>query len=105
MLGPDPLTVRCPTCRAVQDWSDTCRRCKCDLRLLRQLAGSYHRHRRSCLKALFAGRIDAARVHALRCDHLVPGAASRRLLAVSALLADDWADALALARSAGATDA
>ena len=28
--------VTCPVCRAVQHWSNECRRCKCDLRLLRQ---------------------------------------------------------------------
>ena len=28
-----PSGVCCPTCHAEQEWSDTCRRCKCDLTL------------------------------------------------------------------------
>lgn len=38
--------VRCPTCHAEQEWSDVCRRCKCDLRLLRSMAEACRRHRR-----------------------------------------------------------
>ena len=29
--------MRCPTCRAEQEWSDNCRRCRCDLQLLREV--------------------------------------------------------------------
>ena len=28
------MNVRCPTCGQWQEWSDSCRRCKCDLLLL-----------------------------------------------------------------------
>lgn len=93
-----PNTVRCPTCRAVQEWSDTCRRCKSDLRLLREFAASYERSRRACLDELRAGHPRAARRAAQHCHALRAGAESRRLLAVAALHCGDWPTAAALAR-------
>jgi len=101
---PDPATVRCPTCRAEQSWSDTCRRCKCDLRLLREAAEAYHRARRACLLHLDAGQPRAALLAARRCRGLAPSAESRRLLAVAALLGGEWADAAATARRLDAED-
>ena len=92
-----PNTVRCPTCRAVQEWSDTCRRCKSDLRLLREFAASYERSRRACLDELRAGHPCAARRAAQHCHALRAGAESRRLLAVAALHCGDWPTAAALA--------
>ncbi len=94
-----PNTVRCPTCRAVQEWSDTCRRCKSDLRLLREVAVASERHRRLCLEQLrarfsLAAQLSAERVHALRADD-----ESRRLLALTALHCGDWVAAQALAQS------
>ena len=98
MPPPDPATVRCPTCRAEQPWSDACRRCRCDLRLLLAAAASYHRARRACLLHLRAGRPRAARLAAESCRALAATAESRRLLAVAALLSGDWAAAADLAR-------
>ena len=98
MPPPEPVTVRCPTCRAEQPWSDACRRCRCDLRLLRAAAASYHRSRRACLLQLRAGHPRAARLAAGHCRELAASAESRRLLAVAALLSGDWADAADLAR-------
>ncbi len=92
----DPQTVRCPTCRAMQPWSDTCRRCKSDLRLLREFAEAYEQSRRACLDHLRHGRLREARVAATRCLELSPDPASRRLLALVALRSGDWPAALAL---------
>ena len=98
--------LRCPTCGARQAWTDTCRRCKSDLRLLREALAAYERHRRSSLRDLHAGRLESARGHARRCQELRPGPESQRLLAVCQLLRGDWLDAVALARAVTAeTDA
>jgi hypothetical protein len=99
----DPETVRCPTCRATQPWSDTCRRCKSDLRLLREFAEGYEHARRECLDHLHNGRLCEARDSARRCLELSPDAGSRRLLALVALLSGDWAAAAALARTSPTT--
>ncbi len=88
----------CPTCRAHQEWSDTCRRCKCDLRLLRSADESYERSRQQCLADLRDNRPQSALASARECDRLRPGEESHRLLAASALVAGDWATALTLAR-------
>jgi hypothetical protein len=98
--GPiDPETVRCPTCRASQPWSDTCRRCKSDLRLLREFAEGYKQSRRECLGHLRLGHLQKARDAASRCLELSPDVGSRRLLALVALLSGDWPTAVAVARS------
>jgi hypothetical protein len=91
-------TVRCPTCRTVQAWSDTCRRCKSDLRLLREFASAYERSRRACLDHLRAGRPRAARRAASRFHALAASDESLRLLAVTTLVCGDHPTALALAR-------
>jgi hypothetical protein len=87
--------LRCPTCGARQEWTDTCRRCKSDLRLLRAALEAYDEHHRAGLLALDDGRLDEALRHARRCDELRPGPESRRLLAVCQLLRGDWPGALA----------
>jgi hypothetical protein len=98
---PDMETMTCPTCRAAQPWADACRRCRSDLRLLREAAAVYGRDRLACLAHLRAGRPRAALLAARRCHDLSPGPDSRRLLAVASLLADDRPAAVALARDAG----
>jgi hypothetical protein len=98
---PDPDTVRCPTCRAVQPWSDSCRRCQSDLRMLREFASAYHRVRRSCLAHLRDGAPRAAWTDARACHALAPSDESLRLLAVVALLRGDPATAVALASRGG----
>jgi hypothetical protein len=85
--------VRCPTCGARQVWADTCRRCKCDLRLLRAAAGAYEHHRRRCLELLNSGWPQPALKHAQSCHSLAPGADSQRLMALCHLLGENWADA------------
>ncbi|CAN5784126.1 hypothetical protein BH23PLA1_BH23PLA1_00530 [soil metagenome] len=91
-------TVRCPTCRAVQDWAESCRRCQSDLGLLVEVAGSYRHHRQRCLQLLESGHPQDAIHHARQCHRLHPDKPSRRLLAVCALLVGDWVAATSLAR-------
>lgn len=88
-LDRDPATIRCPTCRASQEWSDTCRRCKSDLRLLRAFATAYQHTRRDCLQAIQRGDAQAATRHAQRAHALHPSASTRRLQALAALLRHD----------------
>ena len=87
---PSPDSLRCPACRASQEWSDVCRRCKCDLTLLRESADAYWRGRRDVLRHLSEGRPLSALRLARFCEALAPSDETRRLLAVSALLSRDW---------------
>jgi hypothetical protein len=101
MATTDPInldTVRCPTCRASQPWSDSCRRCKSDLRLLREFAEGYERARLECLDHLRGGHPREARDAARRCFELSPDAQSRRLFALASLRLGDWEAAAALGR-------
>lgn len=95
MLERPAEDLRCPTCGARQGRSDTCRRCKGDLRLLVAALESYDDHRRRSLAALTAGRLETALHHAECCHDLRPGPESRRLRAVCRLLRGDWPGALA----------
>jgi hypothetical protein len=96
--------VRCPTCGARQEWSETCRRCKCDLGLLRLAEQAYRRTRLRCLRALEARRTSEALRQAHRCHWIRPGADSARLLALCTLLRGDWPAAVALAAGAPEED-
>jgi len=98
--APLQNNVVCPTCGARQEWSDVCRRCKCDLRLLRAAAETYRRSRNGCLAALHGGRLALALERARDCERLMPGPESRRLSAVCALLNGDFPAAFAAAREA-----
>lgn len=91
--------MRCPTCRAEQPWSEACRRCRSDLRLLRETAEEYAALRAACLGALNAGHYRTALEHVQACMRLRPDHPTRQLLAVCALLNEDWPAALAAARS------
>jgi hypothetical protein len=93
--------VRCPTCGVLQDWSDACRRCKCDLTLLRRVMEAAEASRRRCLCALRGGRTAEALRHARRWYALCPDRSAARLLAVCHLLAGDWPAAAAMARRGG----
>lgn len=94
-------TVRCPTCRARQPWSDVCRRCQSDLRLLRAFARVYAHARRLCLARLEADDAPAALAAARRCQALDPCPESRRLMALASLAAGDWDASSSWARAAG----
>jgi len=86
--------MRCPTCGADQGWADRCRRCKCDLRLLRAAEGAYERHRLCCLQHLHAGNPERALQEARSCHRLGPGAETHRLIALCQLLRENWPEAL-----------
>ena len=88
--------VCCPVCRARQEWSDTCRRCRCDLSLLRRTAEACAASRRLLLAQLDAGRWPAALAAARRYHALCPTPDSTRLLAIASLLAGDWSTAAAI---------
>jgi hypothetical protein len=90
----------CPTCKAKQEWSETCRRCKCDLTLLWAADRAYQRERQQCLTALRAGLGPIALAHARRCHQLMADAESARLLAVSQLAVGDFTGAIQAARLA-----
>jgi hypothetical protein len=92
--------MRCPTCGAAQDWADSCRRCRCDLRLLRAAQQAYRRHRQECLNALEDSRFEIARKHARRSLELLPCAESYRLMALCDLMSERWLDALEEAQRA-----
>ena len=77
---PDSDAVRCPICRANQPWSDACRRCQGDLRLLHTFARAYHRRRLACLRALRSGDPRSAVRAARDCHELAPSPESARLL-------------------------
>jgi hypothetical protein len=89
--------LRCPTCGAVQEWSDVCRRCRCDLTLLRRVADAERVSRGRCLAALRGDRIPEALDHARRLYCLHPGPTASRLLAVCHLLHGNWRAAASLA--------
>jgi hypothetical protein len=93
----NPTSLRCPTCRAEQPWSDICRRCKSDLRLLREVAAEYAAIRMLCLIKLNRNQVVAALEQARQCVALCADADSRRLLAVCELLNRNWPAALAQA--------
>ena len=99
-----PEALRCPTCGARQGMSDTCRRCRSDLRLLRTALEAYEHHRRFSLLDLGAGRLETALRHARRCHELSPGPESHRLLAVCQLLRGDWFEAVEFARGVDESD-
>jgi hypothetical protein len=97
-MSDQPEThFRCPTCRAVQDRAEVCRRCKCDLRLVLAAQDAARAARRQALSRLAAGRPHAALVAAQELLLLERTADSLQLAAVCALLAGDYHAALAAA--------
>jgi hypothetical protein len=92
---------RCPTCRAAQELGESCRRCKCDLRLVQEVVQTYAWHRGRCFAAIRAGDAPAALSYARNCELLDPSADSLKLLAVSAFLSGNWPLAVDVARRIG----
>ena len=92
--------MRCPTCNARQAWSDECRRCKCDLSLLRQSWRAGEAQRRRCLGQLRAGQPEGALHHARRYAIIAGAAKASRLLGVCHLLCGNWPAASAVASDA-----
>jgi hypothetical protein len=94
-------TMHCPTCGAEQVWADSCRRCRCDLRLLRAAEQAYRWHRRQCQGDMLAGQFESALLHATKIYRLRSSAESCRLLALCSFLNERWLEAVQLARAAG----
>jgi hypothetical protein len=92
------MTIRCPVCRADNDDSASCRRCKADLVPL----GALERRRALALlqaaRAAAAGDGDAVLRQARVAGRLRQGADALRWLAVGHLLRRDFARALACGR-------
>lgn len=88
--------LRCPTCGAAQVWSDTCRRCRCDLSLLLEALRGVGRLRRACLAALGDGRYDEAVAAARRCCRLDSRPENRQLLAMAEFYRGRFATAVRL---------
>jgi hypothetical protein len=94
----DSGTLCCPTCGARQEWSDTCRRCRCDLVLLRRAREATRHSRHRCLRSLVAGRYPEALAAARQHHQYRPDREADRLLAVCLLMNRNWAEALGVAR-------
>ena len=88
--------LRCPTCGATQVWSDTCRRCRCDLSLLHDALRGVGQLRRACLAALGDGRYDEAVEAALGCCRLDARPENRHLLAMAEFYRGRFATAVHL---------
>ncbi|MBI3461591.1 MAG: hypothetical protein HY000_00815 [Planctomycetes bacterium] len=92
--NPDERMFRCPTCGAVQPWSDDCRRCRCDLGLLHATVQAADALHQQALHLILSGRLDDALQAARQSWELDPSTRSRRLLAVCALLNRQWQSAV-----------
>lgn len=74
--------MNCPVCNAGQEWSPTCRRCRCDLSLLWQAHVACEAARRRALVALAQGRPADALRDARQAYDFDPSDRAARLLAV-----------------------
>ncbi|MBW3598640.1 MAG: hypothetical protein KY475_15380 [Planctomycetes bacterium] len=86
----------CPACGARQAWSDTCRRCRCNLDLFHRTAAARLETWQRCLRRLTAGDAAAALVAAEQGYALAPTHEAARLLAMCRLVNRDFSGALAL---------
>jgi hypothetical protein len=85
------MAIRCPVCKADNTSGPTCRRCKADLSLLFALEDQREDATRAASAALVERRYAEAHRAGLRADHLRRDEASRRLVALTALLCGDHA--------------
>jgi len=91
--------MRCPTCRAVQEPSPECRRCKCNLSLLIATLDHQRALHRAVLRELRERRYAAALELARRRWTLSPDATAARLLSVCHLVRGHFQAALAACES------
>src|SRR5688572_9104619 len=82
--------LRCPVCKADNSQGPTCRRCRADLSLLFTLE-EQREHAMAEARATLADAPARALREALRADQLRSDDASRRLVAVAAMLCRDFA--------------
>lgn len=85
-----PGEMRCPTCGASQPLSNLCRRCRCDLSLVRQVIEYRQRLRAACARQISRGQKSNALKTARQCFELSPDEHSTRLLAVAHLINGDF---------------
>jgi hypothetical protein len=90
------LSIHCPTCNATQHPATECRRCKCDLSLHRMCIEQQLLLRQRILRQLHAGHYPAAAHAAWLLLQLSSDADTLRLVAVTQLLAGDFATAVSL---------
>jgi hypothetical protein len=86
--------MQCPVCKAENTQGPTCRRCKADLSLLFRLETQHKRLLVEARRRLGVGDVDGAWTLATRADGLCRDDDSRRVLAVAALLAGNFEQAL-----------
>ena len=87
------MAIRCPVCKAENASGPTCRRCKADLSLVFALEDQRWGALSEAHDALDERRYPDAHNAALRADHLRRDEASGRLVALTALLCGDHAQA------------
>lgn len=91
-------SIRCPTCRAEQEWSEECRRCKSSLVLLHDAHLASYITRRDCLKELQDGSPATAVELARKHIEIAGNAEAYKLLAVCLLHAGEWYEAMRIAQ-------
>jgi hypothetical protein len=96
----DANSMHCPTCRARQQWSETCRRCGSDLTLLRRFAIRIEWYREQCLLALHTNDVATAWSYARALYDLRPDADATRLLGTCLILNGEFEQAQHLIPSA-----
>ena len=92
----ETLSIRCPTCHATQHPATECRRCKCDLSLQRMCIEQQLQLRQRILRQIYAGHYPSAAHAAWLLLQLSSDADTLRLVAVTQLLAGDFATAVSL---------
>jgi hypothetical protein len=85
------MALRCPVCKAENATGPACRRCKADLSLVFALEEQREFAMQKARHALTSGRYGEAHRAALAADHLRRDEASRRLVALTALMCRDHA--------------
>lgn len=93
--------MRCPVCKAENTQGPTCRRCKADLSLLFQLEDQRARTLTEARRLLSAARTDEAEELAVEANWLRSDEESRRMLALTRLMAGDFAGVWGLVRPTG----
>ena len=87
------MAIRCPVCKADNTTGPNCRRCKADLSLVFALEDQRAFALGEARAALAERRYPQAHAGALRADHLRRDEASQNLVALTALLCGDHAQA------------
>lgn len=100
----EPMRIRCPVCRADNEWADyerpeydseragreNCRRCRADLTLLVRVESKRDRILQLGHRALCDGDFRQAAHHARQAKNVRAGADANKLLALAQLLASDF---------------